>query len=230
LALAELQPPGQVVCGGMSYTAHNDELKDLIRIPDEIKGMPFFFIKAQRALSKHGAPIVLPDIRPLVRKKFDAPWGQVTGEVELGIVLKDRTWRIKPEEASKHILGYTVFNDVSQRDLQLVGYPVSMTKGFHSFGPLGPHMVPADEIPDPQKLGFELRVNGKAQQKGSLSEMLFSIETLISLASQIFMLERGDVITTGSPPGMFAYGLKPGDVIEAEIERVGVLRNPVIQF
>lgn len=229
MSVIELQAPGQVVCGGMSYRAHNEELSDLIRIPPEIKGMPFFFVKAQRAINPHGAPIVLPDIRPLVRKKFDAPWGQVTGEVELGIVMKDRTFRIKPEEARKHILGYTVFNDISQRDLQRVGYPVSMTKGFHTFGPLGPHMVPAEEIADPQKLGFELRVNGKAQQKGTLADMLFSIETLVSLASHVFMLERGDVITTGSPPGMFAYGLKPGDLIEAEVERVGVLRNPVVQ-
>ena len=229
MSFTELQAPGQVVCGGMSYKAHNEELSDVIRIPEEIKGLPFFFIKAQRALSRDGAPIVLPDIRRLIRRRLETPYGQVTGEVELGIVLKERTWRIEPEAARRHILGYTIFNDISQRDLQLVGYPVSMTKGFHTFGPLGPHMVPAEEIAEPQKLRFELRVNGKAQQKGSLSDMLFSIETLVSLASHVFMLERGDVITTGSPPGMFAYGLKPGDVIEAEIERVGVLRNPVVQ-
>ena len=228
MSFAELQAPGQVICGGMSYTAHNEELSGFIRIPEEIKGFPFFFIKAQRAINRHGAPIVLPDINALIRKRFDPPYGQVTGEVELGIVLKDRTHRIRPEEARKHILGYTIFNDVSQRDLQMAGYPVSMCKGFHSFGPLGPHMVMAEDIPDPQKLRFELRVNGTARQKGSLSDMIFSIETLVSLASNIFMLERGDVITTGSPPEMFGYRLQPGDVIEAEIERIGVLRNAVV--
>jgi 2-keto-4-pentenoate hydratase/2-oxohepta-3-ene-1,7-dioic acid hydratase in catechol pathway len=224
-----LQPPGQVICGGMSYAAHNEELSKLIRIPEEIKNFPFLFVKAQRAINLNGGPIVLPDINPLIRKRFDPPYGQVTGEVELGIVIKDRTHRVKPDEVHKHILGYTVFNDVSQRDLQLVGYPVSMCKGFHTFGPLGPHMVMADDIADPQKLRFELRVNGKAYQKGSLSDMLFTIKTLVSLASGIFMLERGDVVTTGSPPGMFEYGLKPGDVIEAEIESIGVLRNPVVK-
>ena len=228
MSLAPLQPPGQVICGGMSYKAHNEELAAIVRIPDEIKGFPFFFVKAQRAINRHEAPIILPDITSLIRKPFDPPYGQVTGEVELGIVIKDRTYRVKPQEVHQHILGYTVFNDISQRDLQLAGYPVSMTKGFHTFGPLGPHMVTADSIPEPQKLRFELGVNGTARQKGSLSDMLFSIETLVSLASQIFMLERGDVITTGSPPEMFGYRLQPGDVIEAEIESIGILRNPVV--
>jgi 2-keto-4-pentenoate hydratase/2-oxohepta-3-ene-1,7-dioic acid hydratase in catechol pathway len=228
MTFAELQPPGQVICGGMSYTAHNEELSGMIKIREEIKGLPFFFVKAQRAISKHGAPIVLPDIRSLVRKPFDPPYGQVTGEVELGIVIKDRTYRVKPEEAQRHILGYTIFNDISQRDLQVVGYPVSMTKGFHTFGPLGPHMVMAEKIPDPQNLRFELRVNGTTRQKGSLSDMIFTIKTLVSLASNIFMLERGDVVTTGSPPEMFGYRLHPGDVIEAEMEHIGIMRNPVV--
>lgn len=228
MASAALHPPGQVICGGMSYAAHNEELSGMIRIPEVIKNFPFFFVKAQRAINLGGGPIVLPDINPLIHKQFDPPYGQVTGEVELGIVIKDRTWRVSPEDVPKHILGYTIFNDVSQRDLQLAGYPVSLCKGFHSFGPLGPHVIPADEIADPQKLRFELRVNGKAYQKGTLADMLFSIRTLVSLASHIFGLDRGDVVTTGSPPEMFGYRLKPGDVMEAEIEKLGILRNPVV--
>src|SRR5687768_16185960 len=106
VSFTELQAPGQVVCGGMSYKEHNEELSDVIRIPEEIKGLPFFFIKAQRALSRDGAPIVLPDIRRLIRRRLETPYGQVTGEVELGIVLKERTWRIEPEAARRHILGY----------------------------------------------------------------------------------------------------------------------------
>jgi 2-keto-4-pentenoate hydratase/2-oxohepta-3-ene-1,7-dioic acid hydratase in catechol pathway len=226
--LAFVHKPEQVICGGMSYAAHNEELARWFRIGEEIKGLPWYFVKAPRALSWDGEPVVLPDITPLIKKTLDAPYGQVTGEVELGIVIKDRAHRLRPEEVKDHILGYTVFNDISQRDLALAGFPVSLTKGFHSFGPLGPHIVTADEVPQPQALRFELRVNGTAYQKGSLSEMLFSIETLVSLASQIFLLERGDVVTTGSPPGMFHYRLKPGDVIEAEIEGIGILRNPVV--
>lgn len=228
--MATLQTPGQVICGGMSYTAHNDELSAMMQYADEIKGLPFMFVKSQSAFNTHGSPIVLPDISSLIRKSFAQPWGQVTGEVELGIVIRDRTFRIRPEQAREHILGYTVFNDITQRDLQIAGYPVSMCKGFHSFGPLGPELIPADKVPDPQKLRFALRVNGTAHQEGTLADMLFSIETLVSLASQVFMLNAGDVITTGSPPGMFGYGLNPGDVIEAEIEGVGILRNPVIKL
>lgn len=228
MKLAFVHKPEQVICGGMSYAAHNEELARWFRIGEEIKGLPWYFVKAPRALSWDGEPVVLPDITPLIKKTLDAPYGQVTGEVELGIVIKDRAHRLRPEEVKDHILGYTVFNDISQRDLALAGFPVSLTKGFHSFGPLGPHIVTPDEVPQPQALRFELRVNGTAYQKGSLSEMLFSIETLVSLASQIFLLERGDVVTTGSPPGMFHYRLKPGDVIEAEIEGIGLLRNPVV--
>ena len=222
------EPPGQVICGGMSYAAHNEELSGMMQYAEEIKGLPFFFVKAPRAFNQHGSPIVLPDITSLIRKNFDPPYGQVTVEVELAIVIKDRTYRVEPEDVHKHILGYTVFNDITQRDCQLAGYPVSMCKGFHTFGPLGPELVAKEKVHDPQNLRFSLRVNGKTHQQGSLATMLFSIETLVSLASNIFMLERGDVVTTGSPPGMFGYGLKPGDVIEAEIEGIGVLRNPVM--
>jgi 2-keto-4-pentenoate hydratase/2-oxohepta-3-ene-1,7-dioic acid hydratase in catechol pathway len=220
--------PTQIICGGMSYAAHNAELAHWFKIRDEIKGLPWFFVKSPRAVIGHLGAIELPDITPLIHRSFDRPYGQVTGEVELGIVLKDRVHRIRPDEVASHILGYTIFNDITQRDVELVGYPVSLSKGFHTFAPLGPHIVPAEDVPDPQSLRFELRVNGQVHQHGALSEMLFSIETLVSQASQIYMLEAGDVVTTGSPPGMFDYRLQPGDVIEAEIERIGVLRNPVV--
>lgn len=229
-AMTDLQRPGQVICGGMSYAAHNEELSAMMQYAKEIKGLPFFFVKSPGAHSTHGAPIILPDISPLIRKPFAQAHGQVTGEVELAIVIRERAYRIRPEQVHAHILGYTIFNDITQRDLQLAGYPVSMCKGFHSFGPLGPALVPAAQIRDPQRLRFALRVNGTTHQEGSLSEMLFSIETLVSSASHVVMLEPGDVVTTGSPPGMFGYGLQPGDVIEAEIEGIGILRNPVTSW
>jgi 2-keto-4-pentenoate hydratase/2-oxohepta-3-ene-1,7-dioic acid hydratase in catechol pathway len=217
----------QIICGGMSYSAHNAELAHWFKIRDEVAGLPWFFVKSPRALIGHEDPIELPDITPLIHRSFERPFGQVTGEVELGIVMKDRVHRIRPNEVRQHVLGYTIFNDITQRDVELAGYPVSLSKGFHTFAPLGPHLVPAGDVPDPQSLRFELRVNGTVHQHGVLSEMLFSIETLVSQASRIFMLEAGDVVTTGSPPGMFDYSLQPGDVIEAEIEKIGLLRNPV---
>jgi 2-keto-4-pentenoate hydratase/2-oxohepta-3-ene-1,7-dioic acid hydratase in catechol pathway len=223
-----LAHPSQVICGGMSYAAHNKELSEWIKINDEIAGLPWYFVKAPRTISKHGVPIELPDISPLIKKQFATPYGQVTGEVELGIVIKDRCHRLKPSEVRDHILGYTIFNDLTQRDMELAGYPICAAKGFHTFGPVGPHMVPAEDIDDPQALRFELRVNGTAYQKGALSEMLYSIETLVSQASQIYLLDAGDIVTTGSPPGMFDYHLQPGDVIEAEIENIGVLRNTAV--
>jgi len=211
----------------MSYAAHNAELAQWFRIGDEIKGKPFYFVKAPSSISSHNQPIFLPDISPLVRKSSPMPFGQVTGEVELGIIIKTTMHCVSPENVKKYILGYTIFNDITQRDLEIAGYPVCLTKGFYSFGPLGPHIIPERQIADPQALHFELRVNNIVYQKGALSEMLFSIETLVSIASHIFVLEPGDIVTTGSPPGLFDYHLKPGDVIEAEIEKIGILRNSV---
>jgi 2-keto-4-pentenoate hydratase/2-oxohepta-3-ene-1,7-dioic acid hydratase in catechol pathway len=228
MKLLMMQRPTQVICGGMAYAAHNEEIAALFNIKEEIKGFPFYFVKSPRAIIGDGEPIVLPDVSRLTRKQPDPPWGQVTGEVELGIVLKDRVHDLRPEQVRAHILGYTIFNDVTQRDLEVAGYPVGLSKGFATFGPLGPHVVTADELPDPQRLRFQLRVNGKAYQDGSLADMLFTLDTLVALASAIFALERGDVVTSGSPPGMFGYGLQPGDVIEAEIEGIGILRNPVV--
>ena len=228
MKLVMMQRPTQVICGGMAYAAHNEEIGALFNIKDEIKGFPWYFVKSPRAIIGDGEPIVLPDVTRLTREKLKTPWGQVTGEVELGIVLKDRVRNLRPEQARDHILGYTVFNDVTQRDLELAGYPVGLSKGFATFGPLGPHVVAPDELPDPQRLRFQLRVNGAVHQDGSLAEMIFTLDTLVANASAIFALDRGDVITSGSPPGMFGYGLKPGDVIEAEIEGIGILRNPVV--
>ncbi len=219
--------PRQIICGGMSYAAHNKELEEWFPIKEEIKGLPWFFVKSPSSFSKDGAPVQLPDISPLIKKQFENPWGQVTGEVELGIVIKDTCHRLEVSDVGAHILGYTIFNDLTQRDMELAGYPVCASKGFYTFGPIGPHMVPAEDIANVQSLRFELRVNGVAYQNGSLSEMMFPIETVVSLASQIYELRAGDIVTTGSPPGMFDYRLSPGDVIEAEIEEIGVLRNPV---
>lgn len=222
-----LAKPRQIICGGMSYAAHNKELSKWFEIKEEIKGLPWFFVKSPSSFNTHDAPIRLPDITPLIKKSFDVPYGQVTGEVELGVVIKDRCHRLRESEVRSHILGYTVFNDLTQRDLELAGYPICAAKGFYSFGPIGPHMVPAEDIHDVQSLRFELRANGVAYQSGALSEMMFSVEKVVALASQIYELQAGDIVTTGSPPGMFDYCLNPGDVIEAEIEHIGVLRNPV---
>ncbi len=222
-----LATPRQIICGGMSYAAHNKELSEWFEIKEEIKGLPWFFVKSPSSFSKHDAPIRLPDITPLIKRQFDKPYGQVTGEVELGVVIKDRCHRLKESEVQSHVLGYTIFNDLTQRDMELAGYPICAAKGFHTFGPIGPHMVPVEDIQDVQSLRFELRANGVAYQSGALSEMMFSIQTVVALASQIYELQAGDIVTTGSPPGMFDYRLNPGDVMEAEIENIGVLRNPV---
>lgn len=221
-------PPRQVICGGMSYAAHNSELEEWFRVSADIKGLPFFFVKAPSAVTIRGEAIELPDIRPLTRKALLHPHGQVTGEVELAIVIQKRAFRITEEEVFDHVFGYSVFNDITQRDTELSGYPVCLSKGFKSFGPLGPRVVPKQLVKDPQSLAFRLSVNGTDYQVGNLSSMLFSLQKLVSQASQIYALEPGDVVTTGSPPGMFGYELQPGDVIEAEIEQVGILRNDVV--
>lgn len=221
--------PRQVICGGMSYAAHNAELAEWFRIGPDIEGLPFFFVKSPSSLTIDGAPIMLPDIRRLTRKSLDCPYGQVTGEVELAVVIGKEAYRLQPDHVMDYVFGYSVFNDITQRDTELAGYPVCLSKGFHTFGPLGPCIVPKSRIEDPQQLRFRLSVNGTDYQKGTLAEMLFSIETLVAQATQIYRLQPGDVVTTGSPPGMFAYALAPGDVIEAEIEGIGVLRNVVAE-
>jgi 5-carboxymethyl-2-hydroxymuconate isomerase len=141
--------------------------------------------------------------------------------------------RVKPADALDHVFGYTVANDVSARDVQFADGQWVRGKSLDTFCPLGPVVVTPDEIGDPQKLALRTRVNGETVQDSSTAEMIFSVAELLAFCSLSFTLERGDVLLTGTPWGCGEFmnprrSLRPGDIVETEVEGIGVLRNPVV--
>ena len=155
--------------------------------------------------------------------------GRVDYEGELLVVLGKGGKNIPESEAMGCVVGYTCFNDVTAREkskaLQSKGHPWFLAKSLDTFGPLGPHLVTVDELPDPSDIGVQLRVNGETKQNGRTSQMIHSIPKLIAYLSGWFALEPGDVIATGTPPGVGP--LVVGDLVEVEIEGIGVLRSAV---
>ena len=209
-----LGPPvagiGKIVAVGINYAAHGQETK--IAIPDD----PILFSKAITSLSGPNDPVVLPK----GSKKGD--W-----EVELAVIIGSRAQYVAQEDALDVVAGYSIINDVSEREFQLErdGQWVK-GKSFDSFAPLGPWLVTADEVPDPQNLNLWLDVNDQRMQDGNTSTMIFGVTQLISSISSYMTLMPGDVIATGTPPGV-GLGheppifLKPGDVMRLGVEGMG---------
>jgi 2-keto-4-pentenoate hydratase/2-oxohepta-3-ene-1,7-dioic acid hydratase in catechol pathway len=185
--------------------------------------------------------------RPLVFAKFPSsvcgPHDEIVAdaqltsavdwEVELGVVVGRTMRAVSEADALDQILGYTIGNDVSARDVQFSDGQWTRAKSFDTFCPLGPAIVTPDEVGDPQALALRTRVNGEVVQDSSTAEMIFGVAELLAFCSRSFTLERGDVILTGTPWGCGGFmdpprALHPGDVVETEVERVGVLRNPVV--
>jgi 5-carboxymethyl-2-hydroxymuconate isomerase len=188
-----------------------------------------------------------PPSRPLVFAKFpssvigpedaivvDAGVAErVDWEVELGVVVGRRMRDVPAADALEHVFGYTVANDVSARDVQFADGQWVRGKSFDTFCPVGPVIVTADEIPDPQALRLSTRVNGEVVQDSTTGEMLFGVAELLAFCSRSFTLEPGDLLLTGTPWGCGEFmtpqrSLAAGDVVETEIERIGTLRNPVV--
>jgi 2-keto-4-pentenoate hydratase/2-oxohepta-3-ene-1,7-dioic acid hydratase in catechol pathway len=217
--LAPIPDPPKIVCIGLNYRDHAAE--GGVPVPRE----PVLFSKYATALIGHGESIVLP---PVSRK--------VDYEAELVIVVGKGGRNLKAETAAGHVAGYTVGHDVSARDWQLEkdGKQWMVGKTFDTFAPVGPVMVTADEVPDPHNLPIRLRLNGQTMQDSNTRQMVFGAGALLAYLSQVFTLEPGDLIFTGTPPGVgFARKppvfLKGGDVVEVEIDGLGLLRNPVVQ-
>jgi 2-keto-4-pentenoate hydratase/2-oxohepta-3-ene-1,7-dioic acid hydratase in catechol pathway len=185
--------------------------------------------------------------RPLVFAKFPSsvcgPHDEIVAdaqltsavdwEVELGVVVGRTMRAVSEADALDHILGYTIGNDVSARDVQFSDGQWTRAKSFDTFCPLGPAIVTPDEVGDPHALALRTRVNGEVVQDSSTAEMIFGVAELLAFCSRSFTLERGDLILTGTPWGCGGFmdpprALHPGDVVETEVERVGVLRNPVV--
>lgn len=210
--------PEKIICIGLNYRDHAAESG--APIPAE----PVLFSKFSNAIIGPDDPIRLPRVSK-----------EVDYEAELVVVIGKRGRYISEEQARHYIAGYTIGHDVSARDWQLrkTGGQWLAGKTFDTFAPIGPALVTADEIPEPHSLEIELRLNGQVMQHSNTNQMIFSVERLIAYISQVVTLEPGDLIFTGTPPGVgFARKppvfLRPGDLVEIEIERLGILRNSVI--
>jgi 2-keto-4-pentenoate hydratase/2-oxohepta-3-ene-1,7-dioic acid hydratase in catechol pathway len=200
--------PTKIVCVGRNYPAHAAEHE--AEVPKE----PLLFFKPPSSVIGPGAPIVLTSQAQ-----------QVEHECELAVVIGQRCKNVTPEEAWDYVLGVTCGNDVTARDLQRQDSQWTRAKGFDTFCPLGPWIVAGLSEEDVADLEVVCRVNGEVRQRGRTGEMVFSPADLVAYASSIMTLEPGDVIMTGTPAGVGP--LVAGDVVEVEVESIGVLRNPV---
>jgi acylpyruvate hydrolase len=222
-ALASVKPrrplanPGKIICVGLNYALHAKEGGH------EIPTYPSFFLRVNSSMLAAGEPV----IRPKCSIQLDY-------ECELTIVIGKRGRHISEAKALDHVFGYTLFNDVSVRDFQRKTSQWTPGKNFDATGPLGPHVVTADALPaGASGLRIQTRVNGQIMQDSNTSDMIFSTARTIALLSEFMTLEPGDLIATGTPSGV-AHARKPpawmkaGDIVEVEVEQIGVLRNPIV--
>ena len=217
-------PRKNIMCLGHNYAEHARESNAARGVTATESEPPMIFTKATTTANGPYSPIV---IYPTVSKQID--W-----EAELGVVIGKVGKNIREEDALDYVFGYTVLNDVSARDIQFRHKQFFLGKSLDGYCPMGPWIVTADEIADPQQLPIRLRVNGVTKQESNTSNMIVSVRQIIALLSHNMTLEPGDIIATGTPSGVgFARNppefLKAGDVVETEIEGIGLLKNPVVQ-
>lgn len=214
--LAPVKAPQKIIGVGLNYKQHALE-------QDKVSPTrPMFFTKSPGAIIGYGQPIAF--------SPEDSP--AVDYEAELAVVIGKTTRRVSAESTLDHVLGYTICNDVTARDAQRDDGQFFRAKSFDTFSPLGPYIVTADEVPDPQSLNIKTWVNDEPRQDGPTSDMIFSVAEVVSYASRFMTLEPGDVITTGTPSGVGVGHTPPvflqnGDVIKIQIDGIGELVNPV---
>ncbi len=209
---------GKIIALGLNYRDHIEEMG---RTPPP---EPVLFAKTPNVLIGPDEPIVIPAF--LSKYGFDEI--VVHYEAELAVIIGRRAKAVPTDAALDYVLGYTCFNDVSQRNIQrsdVSGW--FRGKSLDTFGPIGPRIVPAEEIGDPGNLSLMCRLNGRMVQNSNTGMMIFSVPEMISFISQQITLEEGDIIATGTPSGVGA--IHHGDVVEVEIEGIGILSNPVIE-
>lgn len=221
LEQVELGPPvpnpDKIICLGLNYHEHAAEFQT------NIPKAPILFAKFPNALCGPSSPIVLPRIST-----------QIDYEGELTVVIGRKCKEVPEQEALNYVAGYTIMNDVSARDLQMQTSQWTAGKVLDTFAPMGPGIVPASDIPDPQALQITTRVNGVTLQSGNTRDMIFPVAKTVAFISSLMTLEAGDIIATGTPSGVGfkrqpPIFLKTGDIVEVEIERIGMIRNPVVQ-
>lgn len=199
--------PSKIICVGLNYVDHAKELKM------EIPGNPILFMKPPSAVIGHEGKVKYPNMT----QKLDY-------EAELAIVIGKKCKDVPAKNALDVIMGYTCFNDITARDLQEKDVQWTRAKSFDTFAPIGPHIVTKDKI-DPDSLDIKMFVNGELCQNSNTKNFIFDVSHLIEFVSEVMTLYPGDVIATGTPPGVGQ--VKPGDKMEVVIEGIGTLRNYV---
>lgn len=218
VALPVIPNPGKILCAGLNYLAHRVEGNHRPDAP-----APTIFLRLPESQVGHGRPLVCP------RES-----GQFDFEAEVAVVIGRAGRRIAEADAWSHVAGLSAYNDGSVRDWQLVTGQWSPGKNFPATGAFGPWLVTADELPPQRALGLVCRLNGQEMQRSSTDLMIFTIPQLIAFASTFTTLLPGDVLVTGTPGGVGLrreppVWMRAGDVVEVELEGVGVLRNPVVK-
>ena len=215
--VAPVLKPEKIICVAHNY---HDFCKELGMEPHPL---PRIFSKFANAVCAWNDPIVRP-----------AMTRQLGYEAELAFVIGKRCKNVPEEKAYDCIAGYMTFNDISASDCTTFDVQNTRGKGFDTFAPMGPALVTADEVPDPHDLKVELRVNGKVLQTSNTRELVHNVPQLLSFCSQVFTLEPGDVVATGTPGGLAKDRdphtfMEPGDVMETEIGDLGLMRNPIVE-
>jgi 2-keto-4-pentenoate hydratase/2-oxohepta-3-ene-1,7-dioic acid hydratase in catechol pathway len=213
--LTPIPNPNKIICLAFNYTDHAEEQG--LQAPDD----PAIVLKPRTALNGTESDIECPDFIT-----------QLDYEVELALIIGKTCKNISEEQAEEAIFGYMIFNDVSARDIQFKDKQFTRGKGFDSFAPCGPWITTRDEIKNPQKLKMTTKINGEIRQDSSTEKMFIKIPEIISKISRVMTLEKGDIISTGTPAGVMlnkpnAIFLKNNDKVEMEIENLGVLRNTI---
>ncbi len=218
--------PTKIIALGLNYRDHIAESQsvNVQGFTNETPDEPILFPKTPNVLIGPDQPIIIP--RFLAKYHFDAL--RVDYEAELALIIGHRCKAVSEDQALNHVFGFTCMNDISQRNLQnrdRAGW--FRGKSLDTFGPIGPQIVRPQDIGDPQSLSIQCRLNGKTVQASNTKYMLFSIPEIIAFVSLNFTLMPGDIILTGTPSGVGP--LKAGDAVEVEIEKIGVLKNPVVE-
>jgi 2-keto-4-pentenoate hydratase/2-oxohepta-3-ene-1,7-dioic acid hydratase in catechol pathway len=213
--LSPIPNPSKIICLAFNYEDHAKE-QNLVP-PEE----PSIVLKPRTALNGTGADIVCPDFVT-----------QLDYEIELALIIGKTCKNISEEEAKEAIFGYMILNDVSARDIQFKDKQFTRGKSFDTFAPCGPWITTSDEIKNPQNLKLTTKINGKIRQNSSTSNMFIKIPEIVASLSKVMTLEKGDIISTGTPAGVMlnkpnAIFLRNGDKIEMEIEGLGILKNTV---
>jgi 2-keto-4-pentenoate hydratase/2-oxohepta-3-ene-1,7-dioic acid hydratase in catechol pathway len=210
--------PSKIICLGRNYAKHAAELNN--ELPTE----PLLFQKTPNVLIGPGDNIIYPEILDKVNKS------RVDYEGELAVIIGKKGKNIQRNESMDYVYGYTCFNDVTARQMQRDDIsnklPWFKSKSLDTFGPIGPVVVLKENVQDPHNLKIQTRLNGKTVQSANTGDMIFKIDFLIEYISAYFTLERGDIIITGTPSGIGEF--KKGDIVEVEIEKLGILKNQMI--